>query len=521
MKSMKRHLPLYTIVFVSGAAVLAIEIVGTRVLGPFYGVNLFLWSALITVTLAALSLGYAVGGRWADRRPRYSVLGTTLAVAGAWLLATIWLKRPVLTAVEPLGLRGAVLASACLLFFVPLALLGMTSPFAIRLRAESLGEVGRTSGDIYAISTVASVAAALGTGFYLIPHLGVNRLIAVCGAALIGAALIAFRAGRAHGTADAGVVAMALAPFVLGAAASASPVTRVGEPAGLAFHAQSPYADLRVVDWEASRLLLVDGGTHTIVDRESFNTVFPYAMVMGIPKYMFAEPGEAVLVGLGGGSVARDHYRAGWRVDSVEIDPLIPGIAEEYFSCDAESSHVHVMDGRQYFIVTDKRYDLVLLDAFGSSSIPFHLVTSEAFGLVKSRMKAGGVLAMNVEARTWHDVLVHSLAATLREHFAHVVALPIAEPPNTLGNLILVASDRALEFDESVIGDLYELLPFPYRHAVAVQRHHAWNNRFEPEIAGMPVLTDDRNPVDLWADAINWRARQVMHQNDGWRALEY
>ena len=112
---------------------------------------------------------------------------TTLAVAGVWLLATIWLKRPVLMAVEPLGLRGAVLASAFLLFFVPLALLGMTSPYAIRLRAESLGEVGRTSGDIYAISTVASVAASLGTGFYLIPTLGVNRMIAVCGAALLGA----------------------------------------------------------------------------------------------------------------------------------------------------------------------------------------------------------------------------------------------------------------------------------------------------------------------------------------------
>jgi hypothetical protein len=101
-----RHLPLYTIVFVSGAVVLAIEILGTRVLGPFYGVNLFLWSALITVTLAALSLGYAVGGRWADRRPHYSVLGSTLAIAGLWLFATIWLKRPVLVAVGAAGAAG-------------------------------------------------------------------------------------------------------------------------------------------------------------------------------------------------------------------------------------------------------------------------------------------------------------------------------------------------------------------------------------------------------------------------------
>jgi spermidine synthase len=519
---MKNHLPLYVIVFVSGAVVLAIEIVGTRVLGPFYGVNLFLWSALITVTLAALSVGYAIGGRLADRKPRYSVLGTMLLIAGLWVLGTIFIKRPVLMAVEPLGLRGAVLASSVLLFFPPLALLGMTSPFAIRLRAQSLGEVGRTSGDIYAISTIASVAASLGTGFYLIPVLGVNRMIAVCGAALIGAALVAFQTARRQGAAEVRAGALvALLPFVLGAAASASPVARIGQPDGLAYHAQSPYADLRVVDWENLRLLLVDGGTHTIVNRESLNTVFPYAMVMEIPKYMFDAPGDAVLVGLGGGSVARNYYRAGWRVDSVEIDPFVPPIARDYFDCDPDSANVKVMDGREFFLTTDKQYDVVLLDAFGSSSIPFHLVTREAFALVKEHMKPGGVLAMNIEARTWHDILVHSLAATLHEHFPHVRALPISEPPNTLGNLIMLASDRPLEFDESQLGDLHDLLAFPYRHEVGVQQHHAWNNRFAPEILNMPVLTDDRNPVDLWADAINWRARQVMHQNDAWKSLEY
>jgi spermidine synthase len=292
-------------------------------------------------------------------------------------------------------------------------------------------------------------------------------------------------------------------------------------PAGLALHVQSPYADIRVLDWEDQRLLLIDGGTHTIIERDFFNSTFPYAMVMDIPKFMFDAPGDAVLVGLGGGSVARSYYRAGWRMDSVEIDPFIPRIAEEYFACNPDSSNVHVMDGRQYFLTSDKTYDLVLLDAFGSSSIPFHLVTREAFALVKSRMKPGGVLAMNIEARTWHDILVHSLTATLKTSFAHVVALPIAEPPNTLGNLILVAADRPIEIDDELLGDLRALLPYVYRHTVAVQQHHAWDNRFEPETASMPVLTDDHNPVDLWAEAINRRARQQMHERDEWKRLEY
>lgn len=112
------------LVFVSGGAVLAIEIVGTRVLGPFYGVSLYLWSALITVTLAALSLGYAAGGRWADRGPTLTRLATAVGGAGLFTLCIPLLKRPVLLAAEPFGLRVAVLVAAFLLFAPPLTLLG-------------------------------------------------------------------------------------------------------------------------------------------------------------------------------------------------------------------------------------------------------------------------------------------------------------------------------------------------------------------------------------------------------------
>ena len=510
---MRNHFPLYVIVFVSGAVVLAIEIVGTRVLGPFYGVSLFLWSALITVTLAALSVGYAVGGRWADRSPRYSRLGIILAVAGSWLLLTIWLKHPVLRAVEPLGLRGAVLAASMLLFFPPLTLLGMVSPYAIRLRAESLGEVGKTAGNIYAVSTVASVVAALGTGFFLIPYMGVNRLIAMCAAALIAVALVAFRSERER---RAAVAVSLLIPVILASLGAAAPIERVGYNDALVAHRQSPYADIRVLDYDDRRMLLIDGGTHTIIDRLTFNTLFSYAMVLDIPAHFFASPGDMLLIGLGGGSVARDYYRRGWHVDAVEIDRVVAEIAQEYFWTEPDSANIHIMDGREFLIANDRKFDLVIMDAFGSSSIPFHLVTTEAFGLVKSRMTDDGVLAINIETRAWDDILARSLAATLRTQFQRVVALPIAEPPNTLGNMILLASNRELVLDDEELGDPRAALPYPYLHARVVERRHAWANQFEPNTAGVPVLTDDRNPVDLWAEAINWTARRSMHSEQAW-----
>src|SRR5258707_167357 len=119
---------IYLIVIVSGAAVLAIEILGTRILGPFYGVSIFLWSALISVTLVALSAGYLAGGILADRSPSLARLCVLVAVAGAWMLLVPWIKHPTLVFAEGFGLRWAVLASAFVLFFPALTLLGMVSP---------------------------------------------------------------------------------------------------------------------------------------------------------------------------------------------------------------------------------------------------------------------------------------------------------------------------------------------------------------------------------------------------------
>src|SRR5262249_30902056 len=158
-------------VSLSGAAVLVLEILGTRVLGPYYGVSLFLWSALISVTLAALACGYALGGRLASRTPNAGTLSTILLAAGLWVLAVPWIRTPLVHAAGGAGLQGAVLIAALLLFFVPLMLLGMVSPYAIRLASRSVDEVGRVSGDLFAVSTLASVLAAVATGFWLIPTL--------------------------------------------------------------------------------------------------------------------------------------------------------------------------------------------------------------------------------------------------------------------------------------------------------------------------------------------------------------
>jgi spermidine synthase len=496
---------LYTAVAVSGAAVLALEILGTRILGPFYGVGLFLWSALITVTLAALSLGYLIGGRIADKNATLTHFCCIIGIAGAWIVLIPWLKNPFLSITEPLGLRQAVLAVAFILFFPPLTLLGMISPYAIKLRAESIEKVGRTAGNLYAISTLASVFSALLTGFYLIPNIGVNRLALIIGIVLMITAGYGLYRQKKRAIAGTAVIGIILALFFFWNAWAES----AGPDSNLLTVRQSQYGEIRVIDIEGGRYLLIDGGIHSAVDTTTWTSITHYAAVMDLPKYFFERPGKALLIGLGGGSLLKQYAQDGWNVDAVEIDPTVIEIAYDYFGLSDKEGHIVEMDGRQFLGTTEDSYDVVLLDAFGSSSIPFHLVTEEVFGLIADHLTENGILAVNIETIGWDDPLIATLAATLTKQFANVVALPMEEPPDQLGNIVILASDRQLEPlrtpEDNATFDPY------WRYGPGYQKVHAWDNRFIPDITGISALTDDLNPIDIRSEMINLEARKRLH----------
>jgi spermidine synthase len=502
---------IYVAVIVCGAAVLAIEMLGTRILGPFYGVSLYLWSALISVTLAALSLGYAIGGRWADRGPTLQRFATVIGLAGLWIALIPWLRGPVLGVAEPLGLRAAVLLGATLLFFPPLAFLGMVSPYAIRLKTSSLDVVGTTAGNLYAVSTVASVLSALATGFVLIPNVGVYTLVTIIGVALlVTAAIVAFLGGRRRPVLPA--LMLAVAAIVILAPGGTDPKAHPDE--GLVAIQQSLYGEIRVVDIDDTRHLLIDGTMHTVIDRITGESRLSYVNVLDLALEFFTRPGEVLVVGLGGGSAARRFAAAGWTVDAVEIDPVVTAMAYAHFGLKPEEATVYEMDARQYLITHDKQYDLIIMDAFGGSAVPFHLVTQEAFALLHSRLRPGGMLAMNAESVGWHDVLIESLLATVKTGFQDVVALPMAEPPDQLGNVVLLAADYRIELPVE--------LPVPLdRFSPEYDRAHAWDNRFRAEEAGARIITDDLNPVDVWSERINLTVREQLREYFGGRAATW
>lgn len=507
-----KNFHLYVVVFIAGAAVLAIEILGTRILGPFYGVSLFLWSALITVTLAALSLGYAIGGRWADKGATMFRLSILLAGAGLWLLLIPWLTKPILLISEPFGLRFAVLVAAFILFFPPLTMLGMISPYAIKLKTASLAEVGRTAGNLYAVSTVASVFSALLIGFFLIPNIGVSRLTLMIGFILIITAIFGFVVNRKSKLSLLGTVVV----LVVGAVVILNISTDSADPEkGLVYVKQSPYGEIRVLNKENAKYLLIDGGVHTVIDTVTGESQFPYIAVINLTMDFFEKSGHVLLIGLGGGSIIKNFSSAGWSIDAVEIDPEVIEVAQKYFGLKASEGRIFHMDGRQFLTTHRDTYDIVIMDAFGSSSIPFHLVTQESFGLIASHLKPDGIFAINVESNGWHDLIVRSLAATLQQHFDEVLALPTTQLSDQLGNIIIFASNHKLELQRKTYPGL------KYKSSMSNQNNQAWNNRFIPDTQNIPILTDDLNPIDVWSEAINNIARKDLHSYFEQRGLSW
>lgn len=186
-----------TMVLLSGAAVLMLELVGTRVLGPTYGVSLYLWAAMLSVTLLALSLGYWAGAGLSRQPGAARKLAFYLGLAALWCLAAEWLRFPLLKATGGMPVVPGVTLCSLVLFGPPLALMGMVSPVAIQLAANDWDRAGRTAGEVMAISTVGSVLGALATGFVLIPLWGVPALLRLIAAVLAVAAALSFQLGAA------------------------------------------------------------------------------------------------------------------------------------------------------------------------------------------------------------------------------------------------------------------------------------------------------------------------------------
>ena len=520
-------------VFLAGAALLGLEIAASRVLAPYFGNSLYVWGALIGVVLAGLSTGYWVGGAVADRYPTPRLLVAILGASSVLVLAIPYLDDQVLEWIvewDPGPRLDPLLATICL-FGVQSVLLGTVSPIAVRLKARSLEGVGRTAGRLFAISTAGSIAGTFATAFWLIPELGTDQVLA---SAAVGLMLAAAAVALVERLRLAGVLALVLAGVSVGAVASLAPESgatvaasqlrnwspvyrqqRDEDRSGSLEATQSGYTILHTEDSQYHRIAVVEDDDSRYLRFDSsfqsgmykddpFRTRFDYADYLQLPLAYRQTTRRILYIGLGGGSAPKRTWRdfPAMRIDVVELDPAVVDVAYEYFELPRDPRlRVETEDGRRFLAQNDGPWDAIVIDAFYSDSIPFHLATREFLELARSRLAPGGVVATNIigAVRGSDSRLFRSMLRTYRAVFPTVAIHPVRAPGERdltgIRNVILVAGDGAApskEFLQERWAELKRVSPG------APDLTSAIRGRVDAPVAteDVPVLTDDYAPTD-------------------------
>jgi spermidine synthase len=502
-----------------GALVMVIEVLGSRVIGPFFGVSLFVWTSLITVALVALAAGYTAGGWLADRRSSPDYLYAIILGAGLLTAATPLFKAAVLEACLPLGLRWGSLASALLLFGPALFLLGCVSPYLVRIAAREIANIGRTVGNLYAISTAGSFAGTLATGFFLIAYLGVNRIFVLAGLLLVALAVGYFVLFRRQW---ALVAALALPLLLAPGERVTAKVLADGTRVKLTAQHDSFYGDLRVVDYAGpqtrTRELLIDGLVQGGIDLASGQSVYEYPYLMQfLPLALNPGGKNCLVVGLGTGIVPSWYAAQGIQTEVVDIDPMVAGLAQQYFGFD-RSIAVHVEDARYFLNRSRQRYDYVVLDVFNGDTTPGHVLSLEAMQLLKARMTPNGVLAINLMGTLGErGFMTASVIKTVQAVFGQVQTHPVfaSQAPDASGNLVIIAHDGPARPLDAKLLNAFPVHPLA---AAGVQQGMQQTYRFP---AGTPaiLLTDDYNPIDFYDLELKEKVRRTILETTDWDIL--
>lgn len=493
---------LYVVVFVCGAVLMGLEIIGSRILAPYFGNSIFVWGSLISIFLAALTLGYYLGGMVADRWPRLRVMAALVAAPGVLIFVLPFLYPTINRAIAQSGLgpRWDPLLASIILFLVPSVFLGTVSPFAIRLAARALAEMGTTAGRLYAVSTAGSILGTLVTAFFLIGVAGVARIVHLLGLILIVLAAGMLLAGRRL------PVAVALAGLAVVGGWLGGRAQGAADP-GVIFETDSFYHHIKVSDDGDSRYMDFDNLRQSAMFKDDPTRLkLTYSHYMSLAFAFHTEPAEAVVIGLGGGSLPKAYLRAfpTLRIDAVEIDPEVVRAAFRYFALkEDERLRVHVQDGRLFFLKTDRRYDLVFLDAYNSDTVPFHLITAEFYHQVKARLKPDGVVAVNLISAVLgpRSRLFRSVYKTLSGVFAEVYVIPARwspdEIPAGVTNVIVVATDARPRLSPDEIARRATLIGTRILSPTELREKAQHLLERTIPVADVPVLTDDFAPVDL------------------------
>ena len=474
------------LIFITGASILAIELIASRFMTPMFGSSLYIWGAILSVTLVCLSVGYSWGGRMADRLDEpYRRLIQLVLFSALWVGLIPVINYPVAVLSLNAGSFFGPIIVMTLLFAFPITLLATATPMAFGTLNHETGGThpAQSIGDLFAISTVGSVVGALTTAYLLIPNFGLRWSFATVAVLLIAGCLPAIWRNTGLRLGIIVVAVLSLTEFM--------PEDRLGKPSfnyGIKEleRISSRYSDIAILELEdKSRILLTDGisqnwvsGRHLDFSNFDYITV----AVRHLKRYP-NHPKRALVLGLGAGTAVKQLAALGYNVDAVEIDPTMIYIAEKYFNFNSDDHDIFVDDARNFLrqaVDAKDKYGLVFHDTTGFGNQPAHLYTQEAFSLIKEVLSPGGLVVTNqvLFVNSGENQIANASAATLASVYPYVEAYDVyahQEGPGVT-NLLMFASMTAPA--STPTGSNEKLFLFD---------------------KNSPIITDNWNPGDVWS----------------------
>lgn len=491
--NLKKYL-LEIIVFSSGASVMIFEIIGSRILGPYLGTSIFVWTSIIGIILASLSLGYYLGGKLSDKNPHIKNLSIIFFLASILMLFTIVIKNNFLLFLVGIvsSIRiNAVIAS--IILFAPVSvMLGMVSPYAVRLKIQDVEHSGTTVGNLYALSTLGSIFGTFLAGFWLIPSFGATNILIGLVIILLLLSIISF---------PRELLKSKIALSILCALLIGGNTYQMYVRAENGFvELDTAYSHVLILDSQEEsgkdiRTLKINNEFSSAMYLGSYDLVYDYTKFYNLAEYFTPKIEKALMIGGAAYSYPKyflERYEDA-KMDVIEIDSELTEIAKKYFWLeDSPRLAIYHEDGRTFLNRIDKKYDVIYGDAFSSVyTVPFQLTTQEAVKEMYNKLTDDGVIIVNVISSLQGDTskFFHAQLKTYESIFEHVEVFPVSSHEGEqVQNIILVAyksDDR-----KSIILNNQEL-------NWMLEKHYDVE-----DIEDLPILTDEYAPVDSYIDEI-------------------
>lgn len=501
------------ITFTAGAVVMGLEIITSRILTPVFGSTIYTWGSLIGVVLSGLSLGYFLGGKVADDHPQFEKICGIVFSVGLFIVGIPFFASPVVdftVAVLP-GTQFTPLVATFLLLMLPSVLLGFVSPYVIKLGTNTLQRVGNISGNLYAIATIGSIFGTFLTVFVLIPNIAVNQIIFGLGIALIASSLIGLKAHPK--TIAVAVVMILILPL------SSLPVNTISHNGKLIYEKETPFSHLDIVEYGNNISMYLDGMRHS-----SMNTKDPLDLVIDYTEYfhlgmLFNPEATDILFVGGGGFTGPKNFLVLYpeiKIDAIEIDADVINAAETFFGLEKNNPRLQIFndDARRHLSTFEKKYDLIILDAYASNYVPYHLMTQEFFQTVEKRLEPNGVVVSNIigSIEGNNSQMVRAMYKTMKETFPVSYVFPTENRATNVQNIMIVSSNQPYEFDRLTLLEMAKNSPADYLVDELGKQEHFYQGIVDT--SDVPFFTDQYNPSEVLINPLTSKAYVQEFQDE-------